>query len=64
MEKVIRFLKDEEGIIAIEYGLIIALVAFMLILGATTLGENIHALFNNIASVMGLHTGVSTTPGA
>jgi len=33
MEKLIRFLKDEEGVTAIEYGLIAALIAVFIIGG-------------------------------
>ena len=45
-----RFLKDESGATAIEYGLIASLVALAIIAGATTLGTNIGLVFNNIAA--------------
>lgn len=44
-----RFMRDEEGVTAIEYGLIASLIALAIILGATTLGENLNSLFNDIA---------------
>ena len=46
---VTRFLKDESGATAIEYGLIAALIAVVIIAGATTLGTSLSAKFNNIA---------------
>ena len=49
MEKVIRFLKDEEGVSAIEYGLMASLIAIALITGATTLGQNLDKCFDYVA---------------
>ena len=49
MEKVIRFLKDEEGVSAIEYGLMASLIAIALIVGATTLGGKLNDCFNYVA---------------
>jgi pilus assembly protein Flp/PilA len=46
---VTRFLNDESGATAIEYGLIAALIAVVIIAGATTLGTNLSAKFNSIA---------------
>ncbi len=43
-----RFVKDESGATAIEYGLIAALVAVAAIAGMTTLGGNLQTLFNGI----------------
>jgi pilus assembly protein Flp/PilA len=42
-------LSQEEGVTAIEYGLIAALVAVVIIGGATLLGTNLNTLFENIA---------------
>jgi pilus assembly protein Flp/PilA len=44
-----KFARDEEGVTAIEYGLIAALVAVVIIAGATLLGTNLNALFTAIA---------------
>ena len=44
-----RFLKDESGATAIEYGLIAALVAVIIITGLTTLGQNLDATFGSVA---------------
>ena len=42
--------KDEDkGATAVEYGLMVALIAIIIIGGVTLLGGNLAALFNNIA---------------
>ena len=52
-----QFASDEEGVTAIEYGLIAALVAIVIIGGATALGLSLNNLFGRIAVIMG---GVAT----
>ncbi|KJF68895.1 Flp family type IVb pilin [Rhizobium nepotum] len=47
-----RFLKDESGATAIEYGLIAALISVAIVGGATTVGSQIKLLFGNIATKM------------
>lgn len=47
-----RFLKDESGATAIEYGLIAALISVALIAGATSLGTNINNVFQNLSTKM------------
>ncbi|RWX76664.1 Flp family type IVb pilin [Neorhizobium lilium] len=47
-----RFIKDESGATAIEYGLIAALISVALIAGATTLGNSLSSTFNNISTKM------------
>lgn len=46
MKKLIR---NEEGVTAIEYGLIAALIAVVIIGGATLVGVNLNALFTTVA---------------
>ena len=46
---VTRFLKDEGGATAIEYGLIAALVAVVIIVGLTSLGTSLSGTFNTVA---------------
>jgi pilus assembly protein Flp/PilA len=45
-----RFLKDESGATAIEYGLIAALISVALIAGATTLGDSLGNIFNDLST--------------
>jgi len=47
-----RFLKDESGATAIEYGLIAALISVALITGATALGTKIGNTFNGLSTKM------------
>lgn len=44
-----RFLKDESGATAVEYGLIGTLVAVAIIVGATALGGKLNLVFEGIA---------------
>jgi pilus assembly protein Flp/PilA len=44
-----RFLRDESGATAIEYGLIAAGIAVAIILVVTTLGTNLTATFQEVA---------------
>lgn len=48
-----RFLRDEEGVTAIEYGLIAALIAVGIILAATMVGDRVCATFNSIGVALG-----------
>jgi len=52
----LRFLKDESGATAIEYGLIAALISVALITGATTVGSTLNSKFDSIGTTVG--TGV------
>ena len=49
---VARFLKDESGATAIEYGLIAALIAVGIIGAARLLGTQISSTFNNVGNAM------------
>jgi len=43
-----KFLKDESGATAIEYGLIAALIAVAIVGALTTLGGGLNTLFTNV----------------
>jgi pilus assembly protein Flp/PilA len=45
-----RFAKDESGATAIEYGLISALIAVVIITAVTTVGTNLKTTFNTVAT--------------
>ncbi|AKK20030.1 hypothetical protein G293_01990 [Candidatus Liberibacter africanus PTSAPSY] len=45
-----KFLKDEKGVGAIEYGLLASLIAVVIITSVTTLGTNLTGVFKNIAA--------------
>ena len=44
-----RFLKDDSGATAIEYGLIASLISVVIIVGTTALGTNVGLTFNKVA---------------
>lgn len=44
-----RFIKNESGATAIEYGLIAALISVAIITAATTLGTDLSGLFTGIS---------------
>ena len=50
MNTLAKFIDDESGATAIEYGLIAALIAVGIIAAATTLGGGLSTLFNNIST--------------
>ena len=57
-----RFIKDESGATAIEYGLIAALISVALITGATTLGNALNNQFDAVAGKLTLGGGTPATP--
>jgi pilus assembly protein Flp/PilA len=52
MEGLITFLRDEEGATALEYGLLAALIAGVIIGAVTILGETVRDTFDFIAEKM------------
>jgi len=48
MKTLIRFVKEEEGATAIEYGLIAALISVAAIAAMTALGTQLSALFTTV----------------
>lgn len=67
MNTVARFVNDESGATAIEYGLIAALIAVGIIVAASALGTSLSGLFDGISDTLdavdvpGATTG-GTTP--
>jgi pilus assembly protein Flp/PilA len=47
-----RFARDESGVTAIEYGLIAALIAVVIITAVTLVGTDLTNLFTNIAAAV------------
>ena len=47
-----RFLRDERGATAIEYGLIVALISVVIITAVTNVGTNLRTKFNSINSAL------------
>jgi len=59
VKAMVRFLKDEEGATAIEYGLIAALISVAIIIGAGLVGTAVNTTFTNVAGTM---TGAGAGP--
>ena len=53
MERIKRFFKEEEGVTAIEYGLIAALIAIVIIVAVAAVGTNLNSLFQTVADTLG-----------
>jgi pilus assembly protein Flp/PilA len=47
-----RFIADQSGVAAIEYGLIAGLIAVVIISAVTLLGTNVSSKFSTIASAL------------
>jgi pilus assembly protein Flp/PilA len=53
MERIKKFFRDEEGATAVEYGLMVALIAIVIIVAVTLLGTNLSSKFNQVATTVG-----------
>lgn len=47
-----KFVRDEEGVTAIEYGLIAALIAVVIIVSVTAVGDALNVIFTQIAAAI------------
>ncbi|KIP96248.1 MULTISPECIES: Flp family type IVb pilin [Pseudomonas] len=63
-ERVREFFANEDGASAIEYSIIAALIAVVIVSGATALGTDINAVFTSIANTLPGATGTGTGGGA
>lgn len=52
MSNVKRFMQDEDGVTAIEYGLIAALIAVVIIPMVTNVGTALQGVFTTIANAL------------
>ena len=52
MEKLLKFLKDDKGASAVEYGLLVALIASVIVGAVTLLGGNLKATFDYVAGIV------------
>lgn len=57
-----RYLSDETGATAIEYGLIAALIAVGLIVGARSLSTSVNGMFTDVDSDLNSAWGSSPAP--
>ena len=52
VKHIVRFLQEEGGTTAVEYGLMIALISAALVAAVTLLGTNLTARFNTVAGIV------------
>ena len=52
MERIKNFFKDESGASAVEYGLLVALIAVVIIGAVTALGTNLSAKFTEVSGAV------------
>ena len=52
MKKFMRFLKDDEGVTAIEYGLIASLIAVVIITAVGLIGRDLNTAFTAVATAL------------
>jgi pilus assembly protein Flp/PilA len=52
MERIKNFFKDESGASAVEYGLLVALIAVVIIGAVTALGTSVSTKFNAAANAI------------
>jgi pilus assembly protein Flp/PilA len=58
MEKIRNFFKDESGAAAVEYGLLVALIAVVIIGAVSALGTSLKTMFTGVSStIAGIPTG-------
>ena len=52
MKKLINFFKDEEGATAVEYGLMVALIAAVIVGAVTLLGTSVSDKFQSVGDTI------------
>ncbi len=48
----LKFLREEEGVTLVEYGLLVGLISIVAIAAITRVGESVNILFTNVASTL------------
>jgi pilus assembly protein Flp/PilA len=52
VKHIIRFMREEDGATAVEYGLMVALIAVAIVIAVTTLGTNLNTRFTNVGTAI------------
>ena len=55
VKHIVRFMKEEDGATAVEYGLMVALIAVVIIGAVTILGANLQGTFTTVGTSVGAH---------
>ncbi len=57
MELIKNFIQEEDGVTAIEYGLIAALIAVVIMTAVGNIGTQLNTVFESIATKLGFKAG-------
>jgi len=52
MEKLLEFLRDEKGASAVEYALLVAMIAAVIVGAVTLVGGNLKATFDYVSTIV------------
>jgi len=52
MAKLLKFLKDDKGAGAVEYAILVAMIAAVIVGAVTLVGGNLKATFDNVATIV------------
>ncbi len=52
MEKLLEFLKNDKGTSAVEYGLLVAMIAAVIVGAVTLVGGNLKTTFDYVSSIV------------
>lgn len=64
IQKLGCFMREEDGVTALEYGLLAALIAVVIIAGAGLLGTNLNTLFTNLSNCFPTPSATCATAAA
>jgi len=53
MKKLIRFFKEEDGATAVEYGIMVSLIAVAIIAAVTLVGTQLNSVFGDVNTSLG-----------
>ena len=52
LNQIMRFVKEEDGATAVEYGLMVSLIAVIIITAVTTIGTNLNTTFTTVGTAL------------
>ena len=52
VKHIVRFMKEEDGTTAVEYGLMVALIAAVIVTIVKTLGTQVNAAFTTVSTAL------------
>jgi pilus assembly protein Flp/PilA len=62
MKAIMNFIREEEGVTAIEYGLIAALIAIVIVASVQIAGTQLNIIFKKVANCLTAAAGTGTCP--